>query len=76
LRSHGRDAGRAHFRVAGFLSVKIENVHGHAVFHFHLAEIVELRLPIPLLLQIFGDPLRQQDVSGIAAISAHFVERN
>ena len=39
-----------------------------SVFHFHFAQIVQLRLPLAVLLEILGDALRQQNVSGVAAI--------
>jgi len=43
-------------------------VDADSVFHFHFAQIVQLRLPMSVLLEIFGHTLRQQDVSGIPAI--------
>ena len=38
------------------------------MFHFHLAEIMQLRLPVSALFEIFSDALGKQDVSGVAAI--------
>ena len=39
-----------------------------AVFHFTLAEIVQVRLPLPILLQIFRDMPGEKNVARIAAI--------
>ena len=56
------------FRVTEFLCVEIYKVHAHAVFHFAFTEIVQKQLPMPMLLQIFGDMFGKQNVPGIAAI--------
>ena len=39
-----------------------------AVFHFTLAEIMQIRLPVIVLLQILGRVFRNQDVTGVATI--------
>src|SRR6476620_4628460 len=38
------------------------------MLYFTLAEFMQVRLPVRVFLQIFSDVLRQQDVSGIAAV--------
>ena len=38
------------------------------VFHFHFAQVVQARLPMPVLHEIFGGAFREQDVPGVAAI--------
>ena len=50
------------------MTVEIDQVQSLAVFDFALAEIVEIRLPLIVLFEIFGDVVRNQDVAGIAAI--------
>ena len=57
-----------HFRVADVVGVVIEGVNPDAVFHFTLAEIVQARLPLPILLQIFRDMPGEKNVAGITAI--------
>ena len=39
-----------------------------AVFHFHLAQIMQRWPPTSVLLEIFSDSLRQQDMTGVAII--------
>src|SRR5882724_6550653 len=55
-------------RIAYFVSVEIYGVKAGAVFDFAFAEIVQARLPLPILLQIFRDMPGDKDVSGIATI--------
>ena len=38
------------------------------MFDFALAEFMQVRLPVRVFLQIFSDVLREQNVSGIAAV--------
>src|SRR5262245_65361174 len=38
------------------------------MFYFTLAEFMQVRLPVRVFLEIFRDVLRQQNVSGIAAV--------
>src|SRR6266404_6817368 len=38
------------------------------MFYFTLAKLMQVRLPVRVFLEIFSDVLRQQNVSGIAAI--------
>jgi hypothetical protein len=39
-----------------------------AVFDFTLAKFMQVRLPVRVFLEIFSDVLREQNVSGIAAV--------
>ena len=39
-----------------------------AVFAFAFAEIMQIRLPLVVLLEIFGGVLRHQNVTGVTAI--------
>src|SRR5437879_10228327 len=39
-----------------------------AVLHFHLAQIMQRRPPSSILLKIFSDSLRKQNMTGIATI--------
>src|SRR5947207_2743852 len=43
-------------------------VNALAVFHFHFAQIMQMRAPPSVLLQIFSDSLRYQDMTGITTI--------
>ena len=54
--------------VPDFFRVEIDDVNAHAVFDFAFAEIVQARLPLPVLLQIFREPPGDKDVSRIPAI--------
>jgi hypothetical protein len=38
------------------------------VFHLALAKVVQVRLPLPVLPQVFSDALREKNVTGVAAI--------
>src|SRR5882757_9934513 len=38
------------------------------MFYFTLAEFMQVRLPVRVFLEIFSDMLREQNVSGIAAV--------
>jgi hypothetical protein len=38
------------------------------MLHFAFAKLVQMRAPLPILFQIFGDTLGEEDVAGIAAI--------
>jgi hypothetical protein len=38
------------------------------MFYFTLAKVMQVRLPVRVFLEIFSYMLRQQDVSGIAAV--------
>src|SRR5207253_10790439 len=38
------------------------------MFYFTLAKFMQVRLPVRVFLQIFSDVLREQNVSGIAAV--------
>src|SRR5215831_20847558 len=54
--------------IAQFLSVQINQVNSNVVFHLPFAQIMDKRPPMRVLLEIFGDTLREQDVSAVAAI--------
>src|SRR5207237_10388268 len=47
-----------------------------AVFHFHLTQIMQMWPPSSVLLEIFRDSLRQQDMSGITTIHQPLGEIN
>src|SRR5689334_7336029 len=64
----GGDESLRSLRISDFVVVKIHQRNDFAVFHFALAEIVQIRLPVAVLNKIFSDTLRQQNVFGIAAI--------
>ena len=55
-------------RIAQWLGVEIHQVQPDAVLHFAIAEVVQTRRPLPILHQIIGHVLREEDVPGIAAI--------
>ena len=38
------------------------------MLHFTFAKFVQVRAPLPILFQIFGDTLGEKDVAGIATI--------
>ena len=38
------------------------------MLHFTLSQIVQMRLPMSVLFEIFGDMFGQQDVTGVAAV--------
>ena len=46
-----------HFGIAEVLRVEIDDGDAHTMFHFALAEVMQMRLPMPVLRQIFGDTL-------------------
>jgi hypothetical protein len=43
-------------------------VEADSVLHFNLAQIVQLRLPLPIVRKIVCHPLRKKDVTPITAI--------
>ena len=55
-------------RVPDFIGVEVNNRNNYAVLHFAFAEVVQVRLPVPVLRQIFRHAFREKNVSGIAAI--------
>ena len=57
-----------HCGISELFGVEIYGNYFYTVFHFAFAEIMQERLPVWVLLEIFGDVFRKQDVSGIAAI--------
>ena len=48
--------------------VKVHDVQTLAVFHFTLAEVMQIRLPLVVLLEIFCGVFRHQNVTGVTAI--------
>ncbi len=54
--------------VAEIVFVEINQVQPQPVLHLILAEIVQVRLPLPVLGQIFRYMARQKNMPGIAAI--------
>src|SRR4029077_1710542 len=57
-----------HCRVPELLSVQIHQGEANAMFDFTLAKFMQVRLPVRIFLEIFSDMLREQDMSGIAAV--------
>src|SRR5207247_1704480 len=55
-------------RVARSVCVKVKNVNLDAVLHFHLAEIMQMWSPTPILLKVLRHTLREQDVPAVATI--------
>src|SRR5204862_290711 len=55
-------------RVPELPSVKIHHRDANAMFYFTLAKFMQMRLPVRVFLQICSYALRQQNVSGIAAV--------
>ena len=44
-------------RIADLVVVKVHDVQTLAVFHFTFAEIMQIRLPLVVLLEVFGGVL-------------------
>ena len=55
-------------RITQFICIKIGDRNNVAVLDLAFTQIVQVRPPMAVLCQIFGDTLREQDVTGIAAI--------
>ena len=53
--------------IAKFRREKIYDLDFFSVFHFAFADMIKMRPPMFELLEIFGHPLGEQDVIGIAA---------
>jgi len=53
---------------AEIVLVEINQVQPQPVLHLRLAEIVQIRLPLPILRQIFRYVPGQKNMPGIAAI--------
>ncbi|PYJ93281.1 MAG: hypothetical protein DME54_05855 [Verrucomicrobia bacterium] len=70
LRSTSSPAKYAILDEAGFeiVLVEINQVHPQPVLHPTLAKIVQIRLPVPVLGQIFRYMPGQKNMPGIAAI--------
>ena len=54
--------------VSKFSREKIHDLDFFAVFYFAFAKMIEMRPPMFELLEVFRDPLGEQNVAGIAAI--------
>ncbi len=54
--------------VAEIVFVEINQVQPPPVLHLTLAEIVQIRLPVPVLGQIFRYMPRQKNMPGVATI--------
>ena len=54
--------------VTEVVFVKIKQVQAQPVLHFALAQIMQVRLPVPVLPQVPRYMLRQKNMPGIAAI--------
>src|SRR4029077_9361330 len=55
-------------RIPQLFSVEIDDRDTHAMLHFAFAKVVQMRLPMLELFQVFGDMPGEQDVTGIAAV--------
>src|SRR5437764_1009963 len=55
-------------RITRSVCVKVKNVNLASVLHFHLAEIMQIWSPTPVLLKILRHTLREQDMSAVATI--------
>src|SRR5206468_10175444 len=55
-------------RITRSVCVKVENVNLDAVLHFHLAQIMQIWSPTPILLKVLRHTLREQDVPAVATI--------
>src|SRR6266542_5332473 len=54
--------------VAKIIFVKVKEVQAQAVLHITLAQVVQVRLPVPVLGQIFRHMPGQKNMLGIAAL--------
>src|SRR6266480_7964704 len=54
--------------VTKIIFVEIKEVQAQPVLHLALAQIVQVRLPVPILGQIFGHMRGQKNMPGIATI--------
>jgi hypothetical protein len=55
-------------RIAEAILIKVKQVQAQPVLHLALPQVVQVRLPVAILGQIFGDVLRQKNMPRIAAI--------
>jgi hypothetical protein len=56
------------FWIAQFSTVEIDHIDALAVFNRAVAQVMQLRLPLPVVLQIVGDMSRKKNVSRISAV--------
>jgi len=56
------------FRITNLIRVETEEAHAHAMFHFTWAKLVQERLPVRVLFEVFRDMSGKQDVSGITTV--------
>ena len=52
--------------VANFFSVEINYRHLDSMLELELAKLKQMRLPLPILQQIFRGPFVKKDMAGIA----------
>src|SRR4029077_12528920 len=57
-----------HFRVAELLRIQVHYRDPGTVLHLRLPQVMEMLLPMPKVLQVFGHMLGKQDVTGITTI--------
>src|SRR5438270_13952318 len=55
-------------RITYLVRVKIGNIDPHTVLHFTTAKLMQKRPPALVRVQVVGNMLGEQDVSGISAI--------
>ena len=55
-------------RVPHLVVVEINDRNNHAMLYFALTEVVQVRLPMPVLRQIFRHAFREKNVPGVTAI--------
>ena len=55
-------------RIAETILVEVKQVEAQPVLHLALAQIVQVRLPVAILRQIFRHMRRQKNVSGVTAV--------
>ena len=57
-----------HFTVPDFVRVQVYKSKTGPVFHLTLAQLVQIGLPNPIILQVLRNVARKQDVSRISTI--------
>ena len=55
-------------RIADDIGIEIDHRDNDTVFHFEIAELVQIRLPAAVLCEIIGDAFGKKDVTGITTI--------
>ncbi len=54
--------------VADFITVEIHYLQAFAMFPFAFTEIMKVRMPLVVLLEVLGGVLRHKNVTGVPAI--------